>query len=155
MEQVVVFRLGNEEYALSLTTVKEIVGSNWAINTPDALECFTEIIHLRGKEIPVVDLAKRFGLVSADGRSTQTLIIDVADMKIGIAVTEVKEVLQIEQGAVEPFQSDSHHAGQFIRGVVRRDDQLLRIIDPEKVFSMAENEKLAAAANQSGSRRAP
>ncbi len=66
-EQLVVFRLGSEEYAVTIAQVKEIIRYGGATRLPNTPEHLEGIINLRGKVIPVVDLGKRFGL----GRARQ------------------------------------------------------------------------------------
>ena len=61
-EQLVVFRLGKEEYAVSIAQVKEIIHYKGATKMPNTPAYMEDIINLRGKVIPVIELAMRFGV---------------------------------------------------------------------------------------------
>jgi purine-binding chemotaxis protein CheW len=142
-EQLVVFRLGAEEYAVSIAQVKEIIrygGATKLPNTPGHLE---GIINLRGKVIPVIDLAKRFGLIREKKADAQAVIVEAAGREIGVVVDIVTEVLRIEERAIEPAQT-VRHGGEFLRGIGKLDGRLLIILDLDKLFS-AENHGLMAA----------
>ncbi|MDR7866532.1 MAG: chemotaxis protein CheW [Sporomusaceae bacterium] len=141
-EQLVVFRLGKEEYAVSITQVKEIIrygGATKLPNTPDHME---GIINLRGKVIPVIDLAKRFGLVREKTDGAQAVIVEAARREVGVVVDGVTEVLRIEDSAIELAQTVCH-AGQFLRGIGKLEGRLLIILDLDKLLSEEEQQAIA------------
>jgi purine-binding chemotaxis protein CheW len=143
-EQLVVFQLGSEEYAASISQVKEIIRYGGATKLPNTPEHMEGIINLRGKVIPVVDLAKRFGLAQAKQAGTQALIVEAAGREVGMVVDVVSEVLRLEDGAIEPGQTVSH-AGEFLRGIGKAGDRLLIILDLDKLFSEEEQGAMRAA----------
>lgn len=136
-EQLVVFQLGNEEYAVSIAQVKEIIRYGGATKLPNTPEHMEGIINLRGKVIPVVDLAKRFGLARGETDGAQAVIVEAAGREVGVVVDGVTEVLRIEDGAIEPAQTVCH-AGQFLRGIGKLEGRLLIILDLDKLFSEEE-----------------
>jgi purine-binding chemotaxis protein CheW len=140
-EQMVVFRLGDEEYAVSITQVKEIIcykGANKLPNMPDYLE---GIINLRGKIIPVVDLAKRFRLIPEIAKGKQAVIVETMGLEVGVVVDEVTEVLMLDDSAIEPA-SMMIHAGAFLRGIGKQEERLMIILDLDKLFRQEEQELL-------------
>ncbi len=143
-EQLVVFQLGSEEYAVSISQVKEIIRYGGATKLPNTPEHMEGIINLRGKVIPVVDLAKRFDLARAKQGDTQALIVEAAGREVGMVVDEVSEVLRLEDTAIEPGQTVSH-AGEFLRGIGKVGDRLLIILDLDKLFSEEEHGSMRAA----------
>lgn len=143
-EQLVVFQLGGEEYAASISQVKEIIRYGGSTKLPNTPEYMDGIINLRGKVIPVVDLAKRFGLPRAKDGDVQAIIVEAAGREVGMVVNEVSEVLRIEDSAIEPAKTVSH-AGEFLRGIGKMEGRLLIILDLDKVFSEEEFEEIKAA----------
>lgn len=80
-EQLVLFRLGEEEYAVSITQVKEIIQYKDVTKLPNTHECMEDIISLRGKIIPVIDLAKRLELANQKASDRRVLIVEIAERK--------------------------------------------------------------------------
>jgi purine-binding chemotaxis protein CheW len=136
-EQFVVFRLGAEEYAFPIAQVKEIIRYDGATKLPNAPDHMNGIINLRGKVIPVVDLAKRFGLVMENNADKRALIVEAADREFGIVVDEVSEVLMLEDGAIEQTDTMSF-AAEFLQGIGKLEGRLVLILNLEKVFSNKE-----------------
>ncbi len=141
-EQLVVFELGKEEYAVSIAQVKEIVSYAGATKLPNTPVHLEGIINLRGKVIPVVDLAKQFGLVRDMQKNAQAVIVEAAGREVGVVVDMVTEVLRIDTAAIDPAQTVCH-AGEFVRGIGKLDGRLLIILDLDKLFSDEEQPKFA------------
>ncbi len=142
-EQLVVFQMGNEEYAIAIAQVKEIIRYGGATRLPDTPEHMEGIINLRGKVIPVVDLAKRFGLAREKREGIQAVIVEASGRDVGVVVDEVTEVLRLEEGAIEPAQT-VRHAGEFLRGIGKLEGRLLIILNLDKLFSEEEQAIMAA-----------
>lgn len=136
-EQLVVFQLGNEEYAVAIDKVKEIIRYKEATKLPSTPPYMEGIINLRGKVIPVVDLAKRFGLERELTEGKQAVIIEAAGQEVGVVVDGVTEVLRIDDSAIEPAQSVAYGA-EFLRSIGKVGERLLIILDLDKVFSDVE-----------------
>lgn len=141
-EQLVVFQLGTEEYAVSIAQVKEIIRYGGATKLPNTSEYMEGIINLRGKVIPVVDLAKRFGLARQRNEGVQAVIVEAAGQEVGVIVDEVKEVLRIEDSAIESVQTEITNSGEFLRGIGKLDERLLIILNLDELFSWEEMQEL-------------
>jgi purine-binding chemotaxis protein CheW len=136
-EQLVVFRLGKEEYAVAIDKVKEIIRFQEATRLPNTPPHMEGIINLRGKVIPVVDLAKRFGLQRGRTEGKQAVIIEAAGQVVGVIVDGVTEVLRIDDSAIEPTQTVTRVA-EFLRSIGKVGERLLIILDLDKAFSEEE-----------------
>jgi Chemotaxis signal transduction protein len=132
-EQLVVFQLGDEEYAVQISRVKEIIRFNGAVKLPNTPAHLEGIINLRGKLIPVVDLGKRFGLARAKAAGAQAVIVEASGREVGVVVDQVTEVLRLEDSAVDPAQAVGWR-GDFLRGIGKLDNRLLIILDLDKLF---------------------
>lgn len=142
-EQLVVFRLGNEEYAVSISQVKEIVSYGGATRLPNTPEYLEGIINLRGNVIPVINLAKQFGMARGNEKGTQVVIVEAAGREVGVVVDVVSEVLRIDSSAIEPAQT-VQHVGEFLRGIGKLDGRLIIILELDKLFSDEEQALLTA-----------
>ncbi|MEK6755790.1 MAG: chemotaxis protein CheW, partial [Bacteroidota bacterium] len=65
--QFVTFRLGAEEYGIDIARVREIIRIQSVTHLPDLPPFIEGVINLRGHVIPIIDLRKRFGLVTGTG----------------------------------------------------------------------------------------
>ncbi len=147
-EQLVVFELANEVYGVDIGRVQEIIRMTSITKLPRAPEFVEGVINLRGRVIPVVNLKKRFGLHEAEGtRTNRIMVVDIGKHTIGVVVDAVSEVLQIGADAIEPpspvvmtIQSD------YIRGVAKLEEQLVILLDLDKVLSDGEQELLQSSA---------
>lgn len=163
-EQFVVVQLGSEEYALPKAKVRVIMGTYWgASKLPYAPEYIEGIVHMRGKVIPIMDLAKRlgmtisetddkhavmakqFGLALVKTESKMVVIVEAVGLELGLVVDEVKEVQEIEASTIELASPCLTPFGRFIRGVGKLDDRLLTIIDLDKLFSYEEKDAVVTA----------
>jgi len=100
------FQLGNEEFAVQVLRVREIMGIQEITAVPQTPDYVKGVINLRGKVIPVVDLRLKFGLPEIE--YTQRTCIIVAQIEnrgskllIGIIVDCVSEVLTLQPSDIE------------------------------------------------------
>ncbi|MDD4599889.1 Chemotaxis protein CheW [bioreactor metagenome] len=88
----------SDENGVSISQVREIIQYNNVTRLPNTPEFMEGIISLRGTVIPVIELARRFGL-SVDGwNDRQAIIVEIVGQEIGVIVTEVTEVLLLSGG---------------------------------------------------------
>lgn len=140
-QQIVLFRLAAEEYGISISQVKEIIQYKGATRLPQTPNSMEGIINLRGKVIPVIELAKRFGLPPSDGSDKRAIIIETADQEIGLVVNEVTEVIRLQDSAIEPAPA-MIASTDYILGIGQSGDRLLILLDVDKLFGSNEIEEL-------------
>jgi purine-binding chemotaxis protein CheW len=136
-EQLVVFQLKTEEYAIPIAQVKEIIRYNGATKLPNTPEYMDGIINLRGKVIPLIDLAGKFALLVETISTKQALIVEVAGQEVGLVVDAVTEVIRLEENAIEPANGIAH-SSEYIRSIGKLDKRLLIILDLNQLFSTEE-----------------
>ena len=140
-EQLVLFRLGAEEYGISISQVREIIQYKGATRLPRTPDFMEGIINLRGKVIAVIELAKRFGIATKEGSDRRAVIIETGGQKIGVIVDAVTKVIRLQDTAIEiaPTMTVSNN---YIRGIGKIGDRLLILLDVEKLFGSKEVEEL-------------
>ncbi len=94
--QLVIFKLGLEEYAMDISFAQEIIRIPPLTKIPNAPPFLEGVFNLRGKVLPVFDLKKRFKLDETErGIDSRLLIINLDGMMAGIIVDDVSEVMKI------------------------------------------------------------
>jgi len=140
----VVFKLGNEEFGVPITQVKEINRLTSATKVPRSPVFVEGIINLRGQIIPIIDMKKRFDLPLTEYTGdARIIVIQVGDHNFGVEVDLVSEVLRINTSDIEPaphivcsIDSD------YITGVAKVGDRLLILLDLDRLLSEEEKEQL-------------
>jgi len=138
--QVVAFRVGAELYGLDIADVQEIDRVQPITRVPQALSFVEGVIHVRGAIIPVVDLARRFGLeaIVAD-RQTRIIIASLHGQSVGFIVSAVTEVVSLPKksvGSAPPLTFD--RSKKFITGMARVGETLISILSIDQLLSTEE-----------------
>ncbi|MDL2285674.1 chemotaxis protein CheW [Desulfovibrio sp. OttesenSCG-928-F07] len=142
--QLVTFSIGEEEFGVDILVVSEIIRTMEITKVPRAEEFVEGVINLRGKVIPIIDLRRRFSLVSKEyDKNTRIIVIEISNMIVGFVVDSVSEVLRIPSSTVEPPPAvvagvDS----EYISGVGKLHDRLLILLDLDKLLSSEDLEAL-------------
>ena len=134
--QLVGFRLDNEDYAIAITKIQEIILMKPITRIPQVPDFIEGLINLRGSVIPIVNLRKRFGLPSREvDDETRTIVVNIHDKTVGCIVDAVTQVMRINRDQIQPPPlSVLAVAHQYISGLARLDDRLLIILEIERLF---------------------
>jgi len=111
---------------------------------PRTLAFMRGVINLRGSVVPVADLRLKSGMSGTENSVNTCIIItevtvDGDTMVLGVLADSVQEVLDLEQGSIAPApRIGTKLKAEFIKGMGKRDDRFLIILDIDKVFSSDE-----------------
>jgi len=130
-EQVVVFSLSGEEYALPISKVHEIIRFTQPRSVSASEPWIRGVISLRGKIVRVYDLATRMGLGGERSANAKIVIVESGDDVTGVIVDAVEEVLTIDASQVEPSPTGDSDTFESIAKV---DDRLIVLLNPEGLF---------------------
>jgi Chemotaxis signal transduction protein len=135
--QLVTFSIGEEEFGVDILKVQEIIRTMEITKVPRAEKFVEGVINLRGKVIPIIDLRRRFGLVSKPhDKHTRIIVIEISNMIVGFVVDSVSEVLRIPASTVEPPPPVvAGVESEYIAGVGKLQDRLLILLDLDKLLS--------------------
>jgi purine-binding chemotaxis protein CheW len=138
--QLVSFRLADETFGVEITKVREIILMCEITHVPQSPPYVKGLINLRNTVIPVVDLRTLFGLSETDLDSeSRIMVMHVGSRTIGIIVDAVDEVLRVAQKDVAPPPPTVASLGQdYLTGLVRLKDELLILLDVDRIFNSAE-----------------
>lgn len=137
--QVVAFQLGNEEYAVDILNVQEINRLLNITRVPRSPDYIDGVVNLRGSIIPVINLHTKFNLSKNDGEDEDTRIIvfQFEDVKAGIIVDKVSEVLHLRRSDIEETSKVYNSIdAEMIKGVAKVDDRLLILLDLQKLLGI-------------------
>lgn len=140
--QVVIFRLGAEEFGVPIMSVQEIVRVPESLTrvpkTPDFVE---GVINLRGTVLPVIDQRKRLGLSAIERNDRQRIMVYLmGNLRTGFIVDSVAEVLRIPRQNIAPTPELSQDQGRLINSVAKLngDKRLVMLLDPNHLLQGAE-----------------
>lgn len=144
------FHLAEEEYAIEVLRVREIVKIQHITGVPETPAEVRGVINLRGRVIPVVDLRLKFGLPGKDyGQRTCIIVVEPKASgrgPIGIIVDEVSEVLTLADGDVQDTPNfGSGVETPFLLGLARVREDVKILLDIDEVLAAADLNALRKA----------
>jgi purine-binding chemotaxis protein CheW len=153
-DRYLTFTLGGDGYALGILDVTEIMEFRSLTVVPMMPSFIRGVINLRGRVVPVVDLATRFGRGTTEvARRTSIIIVEAAAdqhgarQSMGIVVDAVNKVLHLSGEDIEP--PPAFGAGirtDFISGMARYNDAFIIVLDVNRVLSLEELKQVAGSA---------
>lgn len=138
--QWVTFRLDGETYGINVMQVQEVLRYSEIAPVPGAPSYVLGIINLRGNVVTVIDTRHRFGLANGEVTdNTRIVIIETDNHVIGIMVDSVAEVVYLKQSEIETAPNvGNDESARFIQGVCHKNDELLILIDLNKLLTNEE-----------------
>lgn len=139
--QYLTFKLEDEVYATDIAQVREVLEYSRVTKVPRTPDYMRGVINLRGRVVPVLDLKLRFGMNRTEQTvNTCVIIVEVnmegETMVIGALADSVQEVIEMDPSVIEPAPKIGTKLNtDFIRGMGKRDEQFIIILDIDKVFS--------------------
>jgi len=135
------FHLGNEEFAIQVLRVREIMGIQEVTAVPQTPSYVKGVINLRGKVIPVVDLRLKFGLAELEYTPRTCIIVvqiesDAGKLMIGVIVDAVSEVLTLQSGDIEDTPDFGNGvATPYLLGMAKIKGKVKILLDIDMVLS--------------------
>lgn len=138
--QCVTFTLEGEVYGINVMQVQEVLRETEVAPVPGAPHYVIGIINLRGNVVSVIDARSRFGLMPKENDDlTRIIVIEASSHTIGILVDSVAEVVDIDRSEIETAPNvGNDETSKYIDGVVSRGEQLLILVDLNKLLSQSE-----------------
>lgn len=136
--QIVVFKLGDEHFAVETEKVQGINDMMEVTRVPKSPKYIKGLINLRGSIKSLVDINLLLNLKTVNEPNT-IIILKVQEEEIGITVDEVEEVLDIDEKEIQKLENSNTGANnansQYIRGIINVDGKLLTIIDIDNLLN--------------------
>jgi purine-binding chemotaxis protein CheW len=142
--QYLTFRLEDEQYAVSVYSVREVLEYVPITRLPQSAAYLKGVINLRGMGIPVIDLRTKFGMSDVPiTKDTSIIVLDIQGRE-GLLITgaladSVQEVIELEDTEIEPAPRFGNNLSvNYIQGIGKKDGKFIIILDMDKILSTDE-----------------
>ena len=144
--QWVTFHLENEKYGIKVMQVQEVLRMTEIAPVPGAPHYVLGIINLRGNVVTVIDTRRRFGLTDVENDDeTRIVIVESNNNVVGILVDSVAEVVDLKVSEIETAPNvGNDESSKYIQGVSSRENELLILVDVNKLLSDEEWQEVAS-----------
>jgi purine-binding chemotaxis protein CheW len=132
---LVVFTLGTEEYGLPIQQVHEIIRYTEPRAVASRVEWVRGVISLRGRILPVFDLAARLGIKCELGDQAKIVIVESGNESAGVIVDGVEEVLTVAPEQIEEVPGADT---TLIDSIAKLGDRLVVLLQPSTIFATAD-----------------
>jgi purine-binding chemotaxis protein CheW len=143
-KQYLTFLLANEEYAIGILKVKEIIEYDTVTTVPKTPKWVRGVINLRGAVVPVVDLAIKFGLELTTVTKTTCIVIietqfESQNTTIGILVDAVSQVMELATEDLQPVpEFGTRVKVDYLLGMAQLGKKFALLLDVDRVLSTDE-----------------
>jgi len=136
VEKMIVFSLQGQSYALPIDSVQEIQQIVELAEVPTSVPSVVGMVNLRGLVIPAVDMRLLIGMPRADyALETPMIICHTRGVKIALIVDEVRDVVALPEGCLQP-SSAIHSLADRMIGVCRMQSELVFLLDVDKLIDV-------------------
>ena len=137
--QVVVFRVGRQEFAFDILQVERILRYTVPSPLPKAPEFLEGVMPYEDSAVPVIDLRKRFELEAPIREETRLMVLQLESQRVAVLVDEVREVLRVDSTAIAaPGPVVSGLSAVYIAGIITRDGRTIIVLNARKLLSATE-----------------
>lgn len=138
------FKLEDEVFALAVGQVREILDLSPITKIPRAAEFMRGVINVRGSVVPVVDLRRKLGIREVEATKDTRIVVMELNLEgentiLGAMADSVHEVLELAPEQIEdPPKIGSRWRAEFIKGIGKREEEFIIILDIDRIFSADE-----------------
>ncbi len=142
--QYLTFFIADEEYAVSIVRVKEIIQYDTLTKVPKTPHWIRGVINLRGGVVPVIDLAVKFGLPETAITSSACIVITEVDIEgeisvMGVLADAVSQVIELRPEDIEPTPAFGTRINvDYLVGMGKAGKKFVLMLDIDKVLSATE-----------------
>ena len=150
--QIVTFRLGDDLFAADIYAVERVLRWQEPTPIPNVPVWIEGVLEYQGRVVPVINLRRRFEMPSAPVQNdTRVLIFNSGGEWIAVTVDAVLDVSALPAGRVSPPPALFRGlAGEYLKGIIRRDQRLVIFLDVTRLLSTNERLVLEQAAEVTG-----
>ena len=150
-DQYLTFKLDTETYAVNVIHVQGILEWMRITRLPRASEIMRGVVNVRGNVVPLMDLRLKFGMTKTEqGRDTciinMEVVVNDEKLVIGVLADAVEEVIELDESHIDPTpRIGTRIDTEFIKGIGKRDDGFIIILNVERIFSQQEMDMMQEA----------
>jgi purine-binding chemotaxis protein CheW len=139
--QIVVFKLGSEEYGIQIDQIKEVVLTPNITRMPQTPSYVKGVANIRGNVIAIFDLEEKFNFMKRDDhdKCRYTLVVESDEFKMGLMVNEVPNTISVNAADLDEsvgIINDASATTNYIKGVIKHASRLIILVDVFKVIDV-------------------
>ncbi len=140
--ELIAFCVGRQEFCINVMMVREIRGWAGATVLPRSPRYVKGVINLRGAVLPIVDLAGRLGLPSAEPTARNVIIVvQIGHQQIGLLVDAVSDILTASDAEIQMSPDlSSDLVKNFVKGLLPVEGRMISLIGLDNVLPVGELE---------------
>ncbi len=134
--ELIAFRIGEQEFCINIMAVREIRGWTLATALPHSPDYLRGVINLRGAVLPIIDLAVRLGLPSAEPTARNVIIVaQIEQQQVGLLVDAVSDILTLNEEHIQPTPDvASDLVKTFVRGLLPVEGRMISLLALDHVL---------------------
>ena len=147
--QYLSFNLADEVFALDIGKVREVLEFTTVTKVPQTPDFMRGVINLRGGVVPVIDMKLKFRMGETEKAINTCVIITEVELEggettvLGALADSVQEVFDMQEDEIEPAPKIGTQLNtEFLKGMGKKDDEFILLLDIDKVFNLAEIEAI-------------
>lgn len=135
--QFIVTRIGGEQYGIDINYVDNIDHMPKVTRVPNVPSYIKGVINMRGEVIPVMNIRTKMGLPEVEyTKNTRVIMVKMEQYGVvGLIVDEVREVVTLEEDAIEKVSYDKFEGSTFVMGVGKYQGNLISLLDLNAVLA--------------------
>ncbi|MDP2278120.1 MAG: chemotaxis protein CheW [Nitrospirota bacterium] len=147
MEKFAVFKIGKEDFGVSINMVVEILKSQKIYFLPELPDFISGVINVRGEVIPLLDLRKRFG-AHTETDKCRIIVVHYEDEKIGLLVDEIDEIVPFSPEEIStPPAMFKGLKTEYLTGLGKKEERIVILLNIERLLTSKEKIMLSASSD--------
>ena len=133
---IIGFMIGNEEFAVPILNVKEIIKPIEYTRVPAVPNYVLGVFNLRGTVLPLISMRLKFGLSAIkQDADTRFLVVTQRDEMIGFMIDRLTSAIRIPENDIEPIPETFNENQNLLQGIGKREDRLITILNVENLLN--------------------
>ena len=133
--QLVGFMIGDEEYAVPILSIQEIIKPFTWTRVPQVPSYVLGVFNLRGAVIPLIDLRAKFGLnTKKHSEDTRFIVMRAGDDVAGFVIDRLTMAIRIKKENIGPAPDTVNGDDTIIEGVGKQADKIITILKVNKLL---------------------
>ncbi len=133
--QLVGFYVGDEEYAVPILSIQEIIKQIEYTRVPKTPDYVLGVFNLRGNVIPLIDLRRKFNLQPQKASEDTRYIVMRGENNIaGFVIDKLTEAIRLKESAIDPAPETLKKERGMIHGIGKKKDSIITILEVEELL---------------------
>ncbi len=133
--QLVGFVIGEEEYAIPILNIQEIIKPIAYTRVPRTPDYVLGMFNLRGNVIPLIDLRRKFHITPKNEDSeTRYIVMKAGDNIAGFVIDKLTEAIRLKSSQIDPAPETLKKEKGMISGIGKRAKSILTILKVEELL---------------------